>query len=322
MDPIPADDDRGSGRTPSSPNHGWTYRDVVPATAAGWAVECFYARTYPHSDAATWIDRLARGQVEVDARRARSGQLLQPGQVLTWHRPPWSEAAVPLSFAVLHLDPDVLAVAKPAGLPALPGGGFLEHTLLHQVQRRWGRAVVPAHRLGRGTSGVMLFARTERVRAQLAAGFAADRVERLYHALVSGTDVPDEFVVDVPVGRVAYPGLGWLHAAATDGKPARSHCRVLERRPLDRATVVEVRLHTGRAHQIRIHLAAAGWPLVGDPLYEPGGLPRRPSTTPPALPGDTGYWLHAHRLVLPHPAHGGLLAVTCPPPAMLRLTPA
>ena len=319
MDPTPAADDRGSDPQPSSPNHGWTYRDVVPRTAAGLAVECFYARTYPHSEPATWIARLTAGQVGIDGRPAAPGQRLRAGQVLTWHRPPWSEAVVPLSFAVVHLDSDLLAVAKPAGLPALPGGGFLEHTLLYQVQRRWGRTVVPVHRLGRGTSGVMLFARTERVRAQLAASFAADRIERLYRALVNGTDMPDEFVVDTPIGRVAYPGLGWLHAAVPEGKPARSRCRVLERRPHDRVTVVEVRLHTGRAHQIRIHLAAAGWPLVADPLYGPGGLPGPPSPTALALPGDIGYWLHAHRLVLPHPDHGGVLALTCPPPPLLRL---
>ena len=105
---------------------------------------------------------------------------------------------------------------------------------------------------------------------------------------------------------------GRVHAASKDGKPALTHVRVLGERQA--SALVEATIVTGRPHQIRIHLAAAGHPLVGDPLYAAGGRP----APDPGLPGDPGYRLHAHRLGLPHPATGRRLDLECPPPPELR----
>jgi 23S rRNA pseudouridine1911/1915/1917 synthase len=96
------------------------------------------------------------------------------------------------------------------------------------------------------------------------------------------------------------------------GKPSVSHVRRLAAR--GGQALVEVSIPTGRPHQIRIHLAAAGHPLVGDPLYAPGGVPREK----PGLPGEGGFWLHSHRLRLPHPVTGRPLELECPPPPLLR----
>ena len=104
------------------------------------------------------------------------------------------------------------------------------------------------------------------------------------------------------IGKVDHPVLGYVDAATATGLSAYSEGCVLWRSA--ESTLVEVTIRTGRPHQIRIHLAAAGYPLLGDPLYGVGGLPQRwelrPDGTIP-VPGDVGYWLHAHRLVLPHP---------------------
>jgi len=297
-------------------NHGHLYAEQVGAGGAGRPVlGHLVARGGPAGEA-EWRARIAAGAVRVDGVVALEGQVLRAGQRLTWERPPWDEPDVPLCTAVLHEDEDLLAVAKPRGLPTLPGGGqFLESTLLAVVRRRAPEAV-PMHRLGRDTSGVVLFARTGSAREAVAALFRERRVRKIYRALCNGHPPLDRFTIDAPIGEVPYPPTGTIHAATPGGKVARSRVRVLERRGGAQPTsLVEVEIETGRPHQIRIHLAWAGHPLVGDPLYGPGGLPL-PGTC--ALPGDPGYLLHAHRLELDHPRTGERLSLSCQPPPELR----
>jgi 23S rRNA pseudouridine1911/1915/1917 synthase len=274
-------------------------------------VLAYLAERYRHSSEAVWSARLRAGEVSVDGRTAEPHDLLRAGQSLTWQRPPWEEPPVPLAFAVLYRDAHLLAVAKPRGLPTVPNGGFLTHTLLHVVRTTVPEAV-PMHRLGRGTSGLVLVARTEAARAALAAAWREGGVDKVYRALVVGRPARDVFTVDVPIGRVAHPRLGEVHAASSPGKPSRTDVRVVAERGAH--TLVEARIPTGRPHQIRIHLAAAGHPLVGDPLYVAGGRPGEN----PALPGEGGYRLHAHRLAFDHPATGRRLALECAPPPELR----
>ena len=175
------------------------------------------------------------------------------------------------------------------------------------------------HRLGRDTSGLVLFARTAAAAGVVQAAFRARRVGKVYRALCTGHPAADRFTVDAPIGEVAHVLLGTVHAASPDGRPSRSHVRVLERRGgggEQPGALVEVAIETGRPHQIRIHLAFAGHPLAGDPLYGASGLPL-PGTR--ALPGDPGYLLHALRLELDHPLDGSRLRVECAPPPTLRV---
>jgi 23S rRNA pseudouridine1911/1915/1917 synthase len=137
---------------------------------------------------------------------------------------------------------------------------------------------------------------------------------KTYLALARGVPRVESFTVSTRIGPVPHPKLGTVHGACSVGKPAVSRARVLENR--GECSLLEVEIETGRPHQIRIHMAAAGYPLVGDPLYVAGGLPREGNA---ALPGEIGYWLHAQRLKFRHPASATPVELLCSPPPLLRL---
>jgi 23S rRNA pseudouridine1911/1915/1917 synthase len=296
-----------------APNGGFRHLEHIPSAAAGQSVLAHLTARYPLASQAEWLARIDSGQVFLGASPAQPDDLLRAGQQLSWLRPPWVEPEVPLATAVLYEDGDLLAVAKPSGLPTLPGGGeFLEHTLLALVRHRH-PAASPMHRLGRGTSGIVLFAPSAGARKPLQAAFQEARTRKVYRTLCSGHPEAAAFTITAPIGEVPYAPLGLVHAAKAGGRPSESHVTTLEHR--GGATLVEVEIRTGRPHQIRIHLAWAGHPLVGDPLYGPGGVPR-PETR--ALPGDPGYLLHAQRLELAHPRTGAWLTLTCQPPPSLH----
>ena len=333
---------------PAALNGGHIYHDRVGPEAAGLSVSAFYAARYRQSDAAVWRQRLASGEITWNGQRLRADGPLAAGDRLAWHRPPWQEAAVPALPGPLFDDGDLLVFNKPSGLPVLPAGGWLAHTVLGQLEQAWPGAR-PVHRLGRFTSGLLLCARRPASRALLSALLRDSTA--LHHDATPGVlsssprsccktyraqlqcPVPGSPLLALapggslelatPIGRQPHARLGTIWAAASPAGSApsptagpalaaRSALTLLELRP--QAWLVEVRIATGRPHQIRIHCAAAGAPLLGDPLYGPGG-----QACDRALPGDGGYQLHAHRLQLPL-ADGTLLQLEAPLPDGLRST--
>ncbi len=292
-------------------NDGFEYRERVGADADGERIEDYLARRYRHTSRSRWRSRIGSGRVLLDSRSVRPGTRVRCGQSLVWRRPAWDEPDAPLHFSVLFEDETLLAVAKPAGLPTLPGGGFLRSTLLHLV-RGHAPDACPLHRLGRWTSGLVLFARTAEARSDLTRQWMERAVLKRYRALAGGDPARRLFEIDEPIGPVPHALLGTVHAVSAAGRAARTRVEVLERR--DASFLCDVQIETGRPHQIRIHLAAAGHPLVGDPLYATGGLPHPQSR---ALPGDPGYELHASELTFRHPGSGRRVTLSCPPPASL-----
>jgi 23S rRNA pseudouridine1911/1915/1917 synthase len=320
------------GWLPEAPNRGWTYRDRPGPADAGLAVCAYYARRHPHTGREGWRRRLEGGEISRNGLPLGADALLAAGDRLVWRRPPWLEPAVPGTWGVVHDDGDLLVIDKPAGLPVLPAGGFLEHTVLRLLERRHADDPVgvprPVHRLGRFTTGLLVCARRPATRALLSGALregtaaasgagtpsrgGAGSCRKLYQALVVPgvlTLAPGEcLAITVPIGRRPHPRLGriWCAAADPGALPARSLLTLLERTAA--ADRVAVAIATGRPHQIRIHCAALGAPLCGDPLYLPGGGARAE-----ALPGEGGYRLHAWRLRLPEPG-GGVLELEAPPP--------
>ncbi len=291
-------------------NDGFAYREQIDARGAGLTVLRYLSQRYTHSPLSTWLRRIEAGEVLLADRRAQPDDTLSAGDCLVWHRPPWTEAAVPLTYEVVYEDEDLLAVDKPSGLPTMPAGGFLRHTLLALVRRRHPEAT-PMHRLGRGTSGVLLFARNEAARCAVQAAWRGCQVRKSYRTLVQGKPPAEPFSIDQPIGLVDHPLVGRLHAAVAGGRQARSHVTCVEQHSSD--ALVDVLIETGRPHQIRIHLAWAGYPLVGDPLYLAGGGARAEM-----VPGDSGYLLHARALAFPHPRTGRELLIESPLPQVLR----
>ena len=335
--PEPRPDPAAAGWLPPAFNQGWTYRDRPgPGLASGTSVAGYYASRYGHSGLAVWLGRIAAGEVHCNGQGLLADGPLAASDRLAWKRPPWQEAAVPDLPGPLFDDGDLLVIDKPSGLPVLPAGGWLEHTVLRLLERRHrgdpAGVPRPVHRLGRFTSGLLVCARQPQTRAWLSARLRESTAQdpsqaaplpgkgcrKLYRALVVprvlALQPGESRLIEVPIGLRAHPQLGQLWCAAADCAPvdqstpadrsARSILTLLERG--SQADLVQVAIASGRPHQIRIHCAALGAPLLGDPLYAPGGL-----AIPGALPGDGGYQLQAWRLELELPG-GGQLGLEAP----------
>jgi 23S rRNA pseudouridine1911/1915/1917 synthase len=283
-------------------NRGYAYTTVISSKYHGRTLLSHLASLYPHSAPQAWQEKLNNREVTVNGVIATGRESLTSGQTLVWNRPPWIEPDSPQHFDVLFDDPHLLAVNKPGGLPTLPGGGFMENTLLRLVQKQTPDAN-PVHRLGRATSGIVLFAKTPQAAAQLFADWNTPRIQKIYRALAQGIAEHDAYEIVTPIGLVPHPRIGSVWAANPGGKPSRSLAKVIARTiaRTPSTTTFEVSLKSGRPHQIRIHLASIGHPLVGDPLYGFAGLPLE---NLPGLPGDGGYFLHAHFLKFHHPVTG------------------
>ncbi|HEY4028351.1 MAG TPA: RluA family pseudouridine synthase [Candidatus Dormibacteraeota bacterium] len=256
--------------------------------------------------------RLARGGlVTVNGRPGRPADSVRVGDVLEYE-PPEPEVLEPgpqaIALDIVHDDPDLVVIDKPAGMVVHPAAGHHSGTLVHALLGlggAWstmGGAARPGivHRLDKGTSGLILAARTDQAHRALAAQLADRTLSRTYLAIVRGAVLPADRVVEGPIGR--HPRDRVRMAVVEGGRAARTRVRAVEHR--GGHTLVQCELDTGRTHQIRVHLAALGHPVAGDDLYgrrRPGD-PERPM-------------LHAHRLRFRHPRTGDVVTFESPAPA-------
>jgi len=203
-------------------------------------------------------------------------------------------------LALVHADADLLVLAKPAGLLCAPGrGDDKQDCLLARLRRRHPEALL-VHRLDMDTSGLMVFARHAAAHAALSEAFRARRVDKGYEARVHGTPEASEGEIALPLAA-DWPNRPRQVVDALRGRPALTRWRLLQAGAESRLALAPV---TGRSHQLRVHLAAIGHPIVGDPLY---GRRDRDAGVPRMM-------LHACRLAFPHPADGRPLAFAHPVP--------
>lgn len=292
-------------------NSGYVYRSRAQSEDAGRSVLAYHLAHFAHTQRDGWESTIAAGLVRVNGRVATCELVLRAGDLVEFHRPPWEEPHAPLDFRVVHEDESVLVVEKPSGLQVLPAGPFLEHTLWHQVRASaLQRAdASPVHRLGRGTSGLVLFGLTREARSSLSRQFRANEPCKTYLALVRGTELRQTIQARHPIGPMPHGALTvWCVRPDGAGKASHTRIRVLERdRARDRSLVAAQPI-TGRPDQIRVHLAACGAPIVGDELFAPGG-----GIASDVTPGHGGYFLHAAGLRFLHPTSGSTLKLRSRP---------
>jgi 23S rRNA pseudouridine1911/1915/1917 synthase len=278
----------------------------------------------PRAEAAGLV---AGGAVRVGGDPStRGSRRMALGEVVEIATTPGGEAAPPapdpsVPLHVVHEDAELVVVDKPAGLVVHPGVGNRAGTLVNGLLARYpemaqvGDRERPGivHRLDKGTSGLLVVARTSEAYTALVAMLAGRQVSRAYLVLVAGAVESDRGVVDAPVGRSTRQPTRM--AVTAGGRGARTRYEVLRRFPPTSGgrslTLVECSLETGRTHQIRVHLAAIGHPVAGDPAYGRGGAAA-------LLPGLARPFLHAHRLAFEHPAGTGRLELSSPLPADLE----
>lgn len=295
---------------------------------AGRRLDAYLAGREPdHSRSAVqaWI---RAGRVTVDGRPASPSTRLAAGAEVRYRPAPptraerWTPEPIPLN--IVHEDADIVVVDKPAGLVVHPGAGNATGTLVAGTLYRYPETErVPragiVHRLDKDTTGLMVVARSERAHLALSRDIAARRVTRAYFAVANHPMVAGQ-TIDAPIARHPVDRLKMAVVAADDprGRPARTHLRVATH--FRRHTALDCALETGRTHQIRVHLAHLGHPLVGDRTY--GGRPLLPPDPHPdlarRLPEFPRQALHARRLVLSHPGTGTEAAFESPLPADLE----
>ncbi|WP_419826350.1 RluA family pseudouridine synthase [Sphingomonas sp.] len=297
---------------------------MVEADDDGIRLDRWFRRHMPEASF-NIVSRWARtGQLRVDGKRVAPGDRIEAGQTI---RVPPSEPAAPdapprrreprpvspddaalVQAMVIHRDDAALVLDKPPGL-ATQGGTKTERHLDGMLDAvRFGAEGRPklVHRLDKDTSGALLVARNARAAAAFAKSFSSRTARKVYWAIVAGVPSPDDGLIDLPIAKQPGTGGEKMHVSEEAGSPARTRYRVIERAG-NRAAFVELQPFTGRTHQLRVHMAAIGHPIVGDGKYGgpdaflTGGISRK-------------MHLHARRIRIDHP-DGGRIDVTAKPPS-------
>lgn len=254
----------------------------------------FFIKRFPHVDRETWHQRFSSGKVWSTSGTLDPTSIYRPLEEVHYRREVDDEPAVQTDFSTVWEDEDLLVIDKPPNLPVIPGGAWVRNSLLHLLEEATGNPdLVPLHRIDRLTSGLVVFSKRRTSRSLFSGLFGrAAPVEKTYTAVCElGSRRPaDHAVLDHHIARC--PERFWLQITIEDRK-ANAHSVIDLIDKTDELALFRVTPSTGRKHQIRVQLAATGFPILGDPLY--GSDPCRD-------PDNRGrrMWLDAHRLRVTH----------------------
>jgi 23S rRNA pseudouridine1911/1915/1917 synthase len=285
---------------------------------AGKRLDVFLQEQLPEYSRSRLQDWIKAGRVRVNGAGERPSSRLRGGEAIDVEPAalaPLKAYAEDLPLEILYQDAEVIAVNKPAGMVVHAGAGRHSGTLVNALLHHFGSLARGGgeerpgivHRLDRFTSGVLLVARTDAAHRGLAAQFAGRTVEKVYLTLVHGRVKADQGRIEKPISRDPARRLR-MTARRAEGRAAITEYKVLER--FAGFTYLEVRIRTGRTHQIRAHFSSIGHPVAGDRLY---GAPAQTAGLPPL----ERTFLHAHRVRFTHPATGAPVTVVSPLPAEL-----
>lgn len=288
---------------------------AIDAESAGTRLDLFVRSRYPDFSRALIQQWIENGNVRVNDKPAKPSQKLHLKDTVSVQpvgRQPLTATAEAIPLTVLYEDDDVVAIDKPAGMVVHAGAGVTTGTLVNALLHRFqtlssGTASERpgiVHRLDRFTSGVILVARNDRAHQSLAQQFLERRVEKVYLALVHGEVEHERGAIRKPISRDP-SNRARMTSRLREGRSAATDWEVLQR--FRDFTLLEVRIGTGRTHQIRVHLSSLRHPVVGDRLY---GAPAKP----PGLPAPERYFLHAHRIRFTQPTSGEEVVVASPLP--------
>jgi|694.fasta_scaffold51937_3 23S rRNA pseudouridine1911/1915/1917 synthase len=296
----------------------------VKSEQVGRRLDDYLAEKFPFFSRASWQREIHSGVVTVNGTVARKpAQRLQQGDELRRLHPFHEEPDVDTNMEIIWCDGELAALKKPAGLPMHEAGYYRRRTVAGVLPQILGQGWTPVHRLDRETSGLLLCARQPAVRAQLTSMWTFKQVRKTYLAVTAGIPSDNFWTVDLPI-KAERQSRHNRAEISEDGASAITNFRVITRG--QDAALIEATPITGKTNQIRLHMAAAGFPLIGDKMYGPNTdileLYREEGNSPRVkeLAGFPRHALHAWRLALTHPLTKRELELTCPlPEDLIRL---
>jgi 23S rRNA pseudouridine1911/1915/1917 synthase len=285
----------------------------VDAAGAGKRLDWFLHERLPGYSRSRLQSWIKEDRVRLNGAGVRASYLLRGGEqieISPAELPPLRAVAQELPLTVLYEDGDVVVIDKPAGMVVHAGAGHHEGTLVNALLHRFGPLSTMGgdlrpgivHRLDKDTSGVLVVARTDRAHQSLAAQFQSRDVEKIYLALVHGHPAPAQGVIRKPVARDPVRRTRMTTRLKT-GRAALTEYRTIEE--IGSFSLLEIRIGTGRTHQIRVHLSSIGHPIAGDTLY---GAPKNVSNMPPL----GRFFLHAASLRFESPSQGTVVQIQSP----------